>query len=146
MSRFADDDDVVTIALGPCQCPETPHARDEAVVHRQLGYGAKGDITTAGWLAGKGIVFDGMAARRKFIELGVVSWNLLGPDARPVTPSALSIARLDEETIDTLADAMDGALNREPLPNVSGAPSAASSPASASPNRETRRRRSSTTS
>jgi hypothetical protein len=145
MSRFADDSEVTVVALGDCQCPGAPHAQDEATLHRQLGYGAKGEIQRAGWLSGRGVYFDNMAARRRLVEVAVVSWNLFGPDGKPVEPSEQSIARLDEETIDALAEAASDALEREPVPNDSGAPSAASSSESASPNRATRRRRASTT-
>jgi len=146
MSRFADATEVKVVSLGDCQCPGTPHARDEATMHRQLGHGAKGEIQKAGWISGRGIYFDSMAAQRKLVEVAVVSWNLFGPDGKPREPTESSIAELDEDTVFQLAEAANDALEREPLPNEPGAPSADSSSESASPNRASRRRRSSTTS
>lgn len=146
MSRFADPTDVKVVSLGACQCPGTPHAQDEAALHRQLGYGAKGEIQKAGWISGRGVYFDAMAAQRKLVEVAVVSWNLLGPNGKEWAATETTIAKLDEQTIELLATAANDALEREPLPNEPGAPSADSSSESASPNRATRRQRSSTTS
>ena len=146
MSRFADATEVKVASLGACQCPGSPHAQDEVVMHRQLGYGAKGEVQKAGWISGRGVYYDSMAAQRKLIEVWLVSWNLFGNDGKPAVISEYSIAEMDEETIFALADAANDALEREPLPNESGAPSADSPSESASPNRATRRRRSSTTS
>ena len=145
MSRFADADDVVTKAIGPCECPGTPHAQDEAVFYRRLGHGALGEINTAGWISGRGVVFDSMASQRKLIELDVVSWNLLDPKGLPIAPSEMAIARLDAETVVRLAELANEALQKEPLPNDPGAPSADSSQASASPIPETPTPASSTT-
>lgn len=136
MSRFADSADVVTKAIGECECPGTPHAQDECVMHRQLGHGALGEVNNAGWIAGRGVVFDSMAAQRKLVELTLVSWNLLGPDGKPVEPNELSIVRLDAATVERLATLANEALAKDPLPNESGAPSAGSSPESASPTPE----------
>lgn len=145
-SRFADPADVTTVLIGPCQCPGTPHAQDEAVVHRQLGYAARGLIGVAALLDSEGIAPNWSASTQKLIELGVVSWNLLGPDGKAWEPSAANIALLDEETLEALAQALDGVIRTKPLPNESGAPSVDGSPESASPTPETGQTTTSTTS
>lgn len=145
MSRLADPDDVVTKAIGPCECPGKPHAQDEAVFYRQLGHGALGEIQNAGWISGRGIVFDSMAAQRKLVELDIVSWNLLDPKGNPIPPTEFAIARLDGDTVVRLSELANEALQKEPLPNESGAPSADSSQESASPTPETTTPASSTT-
>lgn len=145
MSRFADASDVKVVPIGACRCPGTPHAQDEATIHRQLGHGAKGEIQRAGWMSGRGIYFDSMAAQRMLVEVAVVSWNLLDADGKPARLSGDTIADLDDETILALSDAANEALEEKPLPNESGAPSADSSQASASPTPESQTPPTSTT-
>ena len=123
MSRFVDPKDVKVVDLGPCQCPGAPHARDEATVRGQLGYGDLEQMQAAGWLAGDGRVFIQATAQRALVTRGVVGWNLLGPDGGLMEVNALTVAALDEETVDMLAAALDGAQKRRSLPNVSGATS-----------------------
>lgn len=145
MSRFADPSRTKIVPIGPCDCPGTPHAGgDVATVRLEFGYQALGEIGSAGALA----FGDFTASRRKLIELGVVSWNLIGPDGKEWPPNEANIALLDEPTIDALASALDEAVEmaRRALPNASGAPSADGSPGSASPTLETEPTTTSTTS
>jgi hypothetical protein len=136
MSRFADPTRTGIVPLGPCQCPGTPHDRDEAVVRWDLGSSALARIGRAE--LDKAITRDPLAAWRQLILEAVVSWNLMlvdddgGGVAAPLIPAV--IAELDDATITTLAEAIDTLIgSRGTLPNASGAPSVASSPGSASP-------------
>lgn len=133
MSRFADLANTKLVVIGECQCPGTPHARDEAQVHRELGYSARGKIGAAAALS----FGDFTAARRKLVELGVESWNLLGPDGKPWPPTEENIELLDEATIDAIAEGINAAVEpTPPLPNASDAPSPDGSPGSVSPTPE----------
>ena len=135
MSRFADPSRTETIDLGACQCPGTPHQRDEAVLRYQLGAAALARIGYAEVV--KGQRGDPLLAWRQLVAETLVSWNLLadgpsGPIPAPVTPAA--IAELDDATITVIAEAADRLIEeRGRLPNTSGAPSPASSQGSASP-------------
>lgn len=146
MSRFANAAAVRTIVIGPCQCPGSPHARDEAVVRTELGVEAIGIIGVAGWETSGGVAFDAVASKRKLLEIGIVRWNLLTDSGQPAEPPAAFIGSLDEETFESLATSLDGVIKRTPLPNGSGAPSVDGSPESASPIPETESPTSSTTS
>ena len=140
MSRFADPSATQVLAIGACQCPGTPHERDEATVRWQLGASALARIGRAE-LEGA-VRLDPMAAYRQTILEAVVSWNLLtlGPETKgkerpavavPITPA--TVAELDTDTLTTLAEGIDALVATEgQLPNAFGAPSAASSPGSAS--------------
>ncbi len=138
MSRFADQSATEVVVIGVCQCPGTPHERDEATVRRQLSGSALARIGRAE-LEGA-VRLDPMAAYRQVILESVVSWNLLalGPAGKerpivavPITPA--TVAELDSDTLTTLATAIDALVAAEgQLPNASGAPSAESSPGSAS--------------
>lgn len=146
MSRFADPTAVKVVPLGPCQCPGTPHAQDEATVRTQLGYEARGLVGVAGWIDSGGVMFSHAASELKLVQLGVVDWNLFGNDGKPMRPTPQSIGLLDENTIHEIALALDDAIATPPLPNDSGVPSADGSPGSASPTPVTPTPQSSTTS
>ena len=132
MSRFADPTAIETVPLGACQCPGTPHERDEAVVRWDLGASALMRIGQA--QMGRGADF--YAPYRALILEAVVSWNLqVLHNGEPVTVplAAATIAELDESTLDTLGEAIDALIeNKGKLPNPSGASSPASSRGSAS--------------
>jgi hypothetical protein len=134
MSRFADPTKVETVPLGPCQCPGTPHEHDEAVVRWDLGTSALARIGAAELTISSGDVYAGY---RQLIVEATVRWNLQTEyDGKvvdvPVAPA--TVAELDEDTLTTLARAIDDLVsNKGPLPNGCGAPSPASPQGSASP-------------
>ena len=134
MSRFADPTATATVSLGPCECPGTPHEKDEAVVRWQLGDSALARVGAAELTASSGDVY---ASWRQLIVEATVSWNLQTDyngkvvDV-PVAPA--TVAELDAETMTTLATAIDDLIEHKgTLPNDSGAPSAASPLGSPSP-------------
>lgn len=137
MSRFADPGATAVVPLGPCQCPGTPHEQDEAVVRWQLGSSALGRVGAAEIAAARGDVFT---AWRQLVVEAVVAWNLMAEEdgqavAAPV--SLRSVAELDEDTLTSLATAIDRLVEtRGVLPNASGAPSPASPRGSASRTRK----------
>ena len=132
MSRFADPTAQATVPLGPCECPGTPHAQDEAVVRWQLGDSALARVGTAELTSGS----DVYASWRQLIVEATVSWNLQTEYQGKVVDvpvTAATVAELDSATITTLAQAIDGLIeHRGQLPNASGAPSPASPQGSAS--------------
>jgi hypothetical protein len=134
MSRLADPSAVETVALGPCQCPGTPHEQDEAVVRWQLGASALARVGMAELSVSKGDVY---ASWRQLITEATVRWNLLTEYEGKVVPvpvAPATVAELDEDTLTTLATAIDDLIQQKGiLPNASGAPSVASPHGSASP-------------
>lgn len=134
MSRFADPMAVQTVSLGPCQCPGTPHEQDEAVIRWQLGASALARVGAAELSASRGDVY---ASWRQLITEATVSWNLkvtYNGEVVDVPVTAATVAELDEDTLTTLAKAIDEAIQAKGiLPNASGAPSPASPQGSASP-------------
>lgn len=140
MSRFGDAAATSVIDLGVCQCPGTPHERDEAVVRWDLGASAMARIGRAE-LEGA-VRLDPLAAYRQTVAEVVVSWNLLWlapPDEHgerrtlpaPLTPVAID--ELDVDTLKAIAETADRLIEHHgTLPNRSGAPSRASSRGSAS--------------
>ena len=144
MSRFADPLAVSVVSLGACQCPGTPHEQDEATVRWDLGSSALGRIGLAEQM--KLAQRDPLLGHRQLLKECVVSWNLLmpGEGGVPVPAPILLpvIAELDDETVTTLAEAIDRLTGeRGTLPNGQGAPSEASPRGSASPTPTPRRKR-----
>lgn len=133
MSRFADPSKVTVVPLGACQCPGTPHEQDEATIRWDLSASALARVGQAQMLAPR----DFYAPYRALIVEAVASWNLLvlhegEPVPVPIVPA--TVAELDEDTLDTLGQAIDDLIeNKGTLPNDSGAPSAESPQESASP-------------
>lgn len=149
MTRFADPAATRLVEIpGGCQCPGTPHEKDEAVFRYQIGASALARIGRAE-LQGA-VALDPMAAYRQTVLETVESWNLvwLDPGSRngsrrsvpvPITPT--NVAEMDVDTLKFLAETADGLIaNEGSLPNESGAPSAASSRESASPHRKRSRK------
>lgn len=160
LGRVADPDATETLTLpGGCRCPGAPHADGDAAIYRtQLGAGERNAIKAAGWQAADMEYYDWEAANDAAIAKAVTSWTILTAEPcwhagkphgknEPLPISRKSAALLDEPTRVALLEAIDGAAAayQARLPNASGAPSADSQQASASPNRATRRQRSSTT-
>lgn len=142
MSRLSDPSAVETIDLGPCQCPGKPHERDEAVVRFQLSGSALARIGRAE--LERSVSLDPYAAYRQTAVECLVSWNLVwemgDAEDRRVMPVPLipaTIAELDSTTLTTIAETADKLIQGNgTLPNVSGAPSRASSRGSASRGRK----------
>lgn len=130
MSRFANPNATIEVDVGPCQCPNTPHDRDRITARTELGYGAQTAIGDA-IVRSDGVMVWG-EGKLKLLELAVVSWNLLDHEGKDVPVSVAAIRLLDEATVDTVATAIDDAVEKAKLPNGSGAPSVGSSPGSAS--------------
>jgi hypothetical protein len=161
VSRFANPNRTDVLVLGPCKCPDrrlevkpfkgpdlrtrdrgTPHEQDEVVYRLELGAGEEERAGTYGWSVTGWQYFDSAAARAKLVEIGVVRWNLLGPDGEPMPVTVRSAALLDDETLGLITAKLDEVTARgDPLPNGSGAPSVASTPVSASRTRKTPKRR-----
>ena len=161
VSRFANPSRTDVLILGPCQCPNrrvvdspvrgpdrrvhdrgVPHEQDEVVHRLELGAGEEERAGTYGWSVTGWQYYDSAAARAKLIEIGVVRWNLLGPDGEAMPVTARSAALLDDATLKAISERLDEVTARgDPLPNESGAPSEDSSPGSASRTRTTRKRR-----
>ncbi len=160
-SRLADPSATTTEELpGGCRCPGKPHTVDTVTYRTELGSGERNSIRVAGWAATDLEYFDYEASNDAAIAKAVVRWTLTSAEKcehagrphgkhEPVPITRQTASLLDEETrlfiLTKINEAFD-AFMAASLPNESGAPSADSSPESASPTRPPRRRRSSTTS
>jgi hypothetical protein len=146
-SRFADPNRTDVLPLGPCQCPGTPHEAGDQVVYRQeLGAGEMERVGVWGWAATGYQYYDSAAARCKLIEIGVVRWNLLGPDGQAMDVTVANAALLDDETQTLIAAKLDEVTAPRKLPKGSGGRSPNGHRANGSPTRRASRGRSSTTS
>lgn len=154
--RFARTDRTETVALGPCQCPGTPHTEgDWAKCRVEFGGSTRERIRDAGLEHGplNGQLWDSAAATSMLIKEGVVEWNLLDErtddegvtQVRPVPVTLAAAGALDAETRATLDVWLEAHLPESwtALPNGRSARSPATSRASAS--RTRKRSRSSTT-
>lgn len=141
-SRFANPNRTDVLDLGPCGCPGTPHESDQVVYRVELGAGEEERAGAYGWSVAGWQYFDSAAARCKLVEIGVVRWNLLGPDGEAMPVNARSAALLDEATLDLITAKLNEVTAKpEPLPKASAARSAAGTPASRSPSPTIRKRR-----
>lgn len=124
MTRFRELGTYPPTDLGPCQCPGTPHERDEAVQYTLLGWDDVADIAVA---SSEG------AARRVMVTRSIASWTLLdwerdadgAPTDRlaPVPITDATVRLLTKESADALWPRAFEAFSasRDPLPNGSGA-------------------------
>lgn len=126
MSRFADPRATRTVQLGPCECPGTPHAEgDWAKVRSQL---SGSDIAII-----SGASTTDEAAAAAVIADYVPEWNLLDDAGNAWAPSAESLVALMPASLSAIvAGVRESIAESSRLPNVSGAPSRASSRGSAS--------------
>lgn len=138
MSRFADPAATRELDLGPCQCPGTPHDRDNVTYRYEFGDGELESIGSAG-VDPDGGPYDYGKANDRMLALAVVSWNLVTgqtlPDGRPV-PVAINsrtMSLLDHETRDAISIAVDRAKREAEIPKPPTAPSQDSSQESGSP-------------
>jgi hypothetical protein len=115
--------ETMIVVLGECRCPGRPHSEDTAEVLLELPWDVMIDV---------GMLFGG-AAYRRLVQGSLVSWNLVDAEGDPVPTS--EVVRLRHERWDPIVDSVNASYERskEPLPNVSGAPSRRSQRESASP-------------
>lgn len=142
-SRFANPNRTDVLSLGSCQCPGTPHEQDEVVYRLELGAGEEERAGTYGWSVTGWTYFDSAAARAKLVEIGVVRWNLLGPEGEEMAVNAHNAALLDESTLDLITKKLDEVTEAKErvLPKASVGPSGGTSRANGSRPRKTRTRR-----
>ena len=132
MSRFANPEALAEVDLGPCECPGAPHDHDAVQIRAE--YSAREIILLSREMEQMEKADADDAALSDALTKYVVSWNLIGNDGEPCPPDAASLALLKSSTLTTIVTAIGDAIkDNEQLPNPSGAPSAASSPESASP-------------
>ena len=125
MSRFADPRATRTVDLGPCECPGTPHERDEALIRSELSGSEIARIVSASQT-------DESEASAAFAPY-VLSWNLLDPDGQPTEPSADLLTQLMATTLQSLVTAISEVVTASvQVPNRSSGPSRASSRGTAS--------------
>jgi hypothetical protein len=138
VSRFVNPNDTSEVVVGECECPSKPHAKDVALIRRQLSYAALGRIGMAALVEGTNGFADPTATRRRLLEESIVSWNFLDAEGEPVEVTAEAIAQLDVETVEFLAEKIDDLSRlREALPNGSSGRSRATTRATASRTRKT---------
>lgn len=86
MGRF--DSAPVTVPIGPCECPGTPHEQDEVYLRPRLGYQAGADASVA-FVECSGIGGDRNALAKLIVPIyvrgGAVGWNLLDADGEPLS-------------------------------------------------------------
>ena len=127
MSRFVDAAATREVALGPCQCPGTPHESDWVRI--------KGDPTAIELILFARERDGGEIAAA--ISPFVVEWNLLADDGTDWPPSEESISALRLNDLTAIVTALNEAMDLATVvPNESSAPSAASSRGSASRTRK----------
>lgn len=126
MSRFADATATRRVEFGACLCPGTPHDVDYALIRAEASAQETGRFIGAQGLDDVGEIADA-------ISIFIVGWNLLGPDGKDWPPSTEALLSLKLPTLTPLIEAIGAAVDESSrLPNSSGAPSRASSRASAS--------------
>lgn len=117
------------IAIGPCQCPGTPHDQDYVTIVERFGYGAKGQIREVARRSGP------EASNQMVILLGVKEWSFVLPDNSPRPIDAVQVANLPEPLVERLLEddilGLAFLADEEPLPNGSSALSPSGSPESA---------------
>lgn len=108
-------DETDTVEIGPCACPDRPHDIDTARVYRELPWDV---LTEVGMLTG-------IAAYRRLVVGGIESWTFTDADGDPVPIHEDTVRRLRPDRMTPLASAINAVYERakEPLPNVSSAPS-----------------------
>lgn len=129
MSRFADPSATTVVDLGPCQCPGTPHDKDEVTVRTELGASALARVGRAEINAA--VTGDHFASYRQLVLEAATDWNLLvlsapvsDDDERIVVPAPINmhwVEQLDEPTLRAIAEAIDEHTSGGPNPNASGA-------------------------
>ena len=125
MSRFADPRATRTVDLGACECPGTPHPRDEVVLRSEYSGSEIAAIAALG-------TDEEETAAAGFVPY-IVSWNLHDPDGQPWPPSGESLLALKQATLSAIIEGITVGIRESiTLPNASGAPSPASSRGSAS--------------
>lgn len=119
MPRFVDRKAIADLNLGPCECPNTPHANGDWVhVHEQQSY--------TDWLA---IVDAGARGMEEYnrvrLQRRIKSWNLVDDKGKAIPITAATLGELDQSTANKIHEFLNDLDNPEAveLPNDSGAPS-----------------------
>lgn len=108
MSRFGGEP-VVAPLPGPCECPGSPHDRDEVYLLPRLTFdgGAAADRVITRHLGpdmDTSVLADELI--RVFLEHQVSGWNLLGDDGAPL-PYSAALLLSDREAAVAVGDAAD---------------------------------------
>jgi hypothetical protein len=97
VSRFAEPTRAVPVPLGPCRCPGSPHAEDQALVRAEIGDGEfRSAVQRGGFSAGP--IFDAARSDDEFIATFTLSWTLLDDSGEPAPITPRMAGLLDEET------------------------------------------------
>jgi hypothetical protein len=99
----------VTVPIGPCECPGSPHDQDEVYLRPRLGYEAGVDAALAMQTAFAEQMDSNRLARRivpVYIRGGAIGWNLLDADGSPL-PFDPEIILSDWETALLVGDKAD---------------------------------------
>lgn len=116
---------------GECECPGRPHPTDRVQLRKEGGYGVLSAVAIAG-ATPEGLV-NTYEQRIRLVCLMLMDWNLQDAQGVQQEVTEYNIRRLDEGTLDWIAEQCDDRIRRTPpLPNGFGAPSVTSSPESAS--------------
>lgn len=126
MSNYHDQEATRQVEIGPCRCPvdPKPHPTDTADVRVRFGWGERQAIEEAG--SPSAVNLAGLLA-------GVKRWNLVLPDGSARNVDRLQLILLDDFTVNRLVEELRPAMEDEPLPNSSSAPSPDGSLESATP-------------
>lgn len=107
MGRF--DRAPVTVPIGPCECPGSPHDQDEVYLRPRIGYEAGVDAAMAMQTAFAEQMDSNQLARRivpVYVRGGAIGWNLLDADGSPL-PFDPEIILSDWETALLVGDKAD---------------------------------------
>ena len=123
MSRFiapVNEPLTRTVALGPCECPGTPHKDgDTAEVYTVLGWDDLYDVGEAAYQSAG-------AGKRVLITRAIAAWSLEERNGdgtnHPVPVVEATVRLLSPATIEAVTEAVNEAYERAraPLPNASG--------------------------
>lgn len=143
IGRFADPDATSEVDLGPCRCPGAVHGHDSATIRAEIGDGElRSAYAPAQRFREDGSAYIDEAAGDDAVAARfTLSWTLLDRRGKGVPITARTMSLLDSATRTALMLPLNAVVIGAPLPNASGAPSPALSPASGSPNRAARRRK-----
>lgn len=131
MSRFVNTTATRTVDLGPCECPGTPHARDEALVRAEMSNQDILDFANSE---------DGEETAEAVANL-TIGWNLLGDDGKPCPPTKEAVLALFTPTLRSLIKGIGESVKESSArgtdPKASFDPSRSGTPASGRHTRKT---------
>jgi hypothetical protein len=148
MSAFANPDATEVIDLDREYCPPKPdgtpyHDHDSVTVKTDYSYGDLLFVSKLGQ-ATPGILWDNEMATLGLLSRAIRGWSFVDDEGKPVEIGLPMIRLLHAEVADKVAEVADRHYTESTttLPNVSGAPSPASSPESRSASPKRKRKRS----